>query len=274
MKFTIFFLSLFFTTLIAKESYQSATYRLKISDLYNLYDQKKVSDTLNLANGILVDHPQSRDTLLVLGNIYFYRKFYDLALNYYLKNLDLKQNFLFNEGELELLEKIASCYLIKKKFLQAEKYIKKLLYKTSVKDQYGQVLKNSIPYSDMSNKKYYYEAHFFLGNIFLWKKDFYSAQEKFNLCLKENYYSKLIYLLLSHYLIIHNVTELNLQLEANNRTNSDKKNIEFSPKKKREMLKYYYQRYFKTQPTVNYYLLKDEDIVRRVNEYFVNLKKK
>lgn len=256
-KVLLFFLCfyLFTFTLIAKPaiSYKSAKYQIEISKLYNLQDTKPSSEVLNLANKIWLDYPLSSDALLVIGNVYFYKKYYDLALSYYLKIKFFNQNFLLAENELELYEKISSCYLMKREFLKAKKYINRILSKTTVKDQYGNDLEEPQPRADMISQKYYYEAQFFLGNIDLWNNSFSSAQRRFNLCLKKNYYNKLIYLLLCNYLIFYDEDQI-------------------SNKKKQEMLKYYYKKFNQSGEDRNYFLYKDNKMIEQVNKYFRVLK--
>lgn len=252
----LFCLHFFNSLLISKPSvsYKSSKYQIEISKLYNLQDTKQSSEVLNLANKIWLDYPLSSDALLVIGNVYFYKKYYDLALSYYLKINFFNQNFILTENELELYEKISSCYLMKREFLKAKKYINKILSKTTVNDQYGNDLEEPQSRADMISQKYYYEAHFFLGNIDLWNSNFSSAQKRFNLCLKRNNYNKLIYLLLCNYLISYNINE------------------SFN-KKKQEMLKYYYKKFNQSEEDRNYILYKDNQMVEKVNQYFRNLDK-
>jgi len=221
-------------------------YRLLISRGNNYLDKNELSEALVCYEKAVKLYPLAPEAYYQIGFIHMRKKYYNMALKYFLQAEKHSSNFLFKEKKMDLYMNLAAVY--RKKILAASGSpssgkLKHISEKEAV--YLHKILQVATNYQAPFYRDYAGKAFFLLALINNKNKHPVKSLNYFSNAAAIGYYRKTCYLYIAHYYFVNNqekITRENLAFyRAQGKTAAELKKIKV--KNKTNYFRYYYTKF-------------------------------
>ncbi|MFH1761220.1 MAG: tetratricopeptide repeat protein, partial [bacterium] len=163
-----------------------------VESLYRIYFREgRFDEAVNLLKKLLERDMDNLYAITAIGNVYLAKKEFKKAIEWYHEAMPVQM-----EAKIVVLEKLAKIYLTVDDLVKAEeqyKYLVQIADRAEYWKMLGILQYRQKKYDDSQNSFYQvlstnddYDAHFYMGSIFLDKSEFDKAILEFGKCLSQN----------------------------------------------------------------------------------------